>query len=221
MATPITIATPDTTEMEGLGSSIIKGAKLFVVDDDSSCAEVVIMQRRCKTLERQATDLLAPAVKAAHQAHKAIKATQNELAGVPKMAWIILNTKRLDYSVEQQRKRDAKEKRLRAEAQRVAEESQLAEAAELEAAGHNEQAQRVLEAPVTPVSVVLPAPPKAEGIADVRIRRYKITDVSKIPPEYMIPNEKAIGAHGRSAGEAAKIPGVEFYWDVSTRTKGF
>lgn len=43
--------------------------------------------------------------------------------------------------------------------------------------------------------------------------KFRITDVSKIPSEYMIPDETALGRLARSQKEKASVPGVEFYYD--------
>ena len=62
-----------------------------------------------------------------------------------------------------------------------------------------------------PVAVKKETAPTAKGTYTVEVWEYQIADVSRINPDYLIPDEKAIGALVRSQKErAAKIlgPGV-------------
>jgi hypothetical protein len=45
--------------------------------------------------------------------------------------------------------------------------------------------------------------------------KFRIVNADLIPKQYLTPDEKAIGAHGRALGEKASIPGIEFFADES------
>ena len=61
---------------------------------------------------------------------------------------------------------------------------------------------------------------KISGIAKTIIWKFRIVDVAKIPREYMIPNELALGQIARGTKGALKIDGVEFYSEESIRAGG-
>ena len=49
--------------------------------------------------------------------------------------------------------------------------------------------------------------------------KYRITDETKIPPQYMMPNEKRIAATVRNMGGMAEINGIQSYRDDEVRIK--
>ena len=49
--------------------------------------------------------------------------------------------------------------------------------------------------------------------------KYRITDETKIPPQYMMPNEKRIAATVRNMGGMAEINGIQIYRDDEVRIK--
>lgn len=112
---------------------------------------------------------------------------------------------------------------------RVEKEARLAEAAKLEEAGRKDEAAkmeaaaRLEEAAWNKLSdkamddapVVIPtielAAPKVAGTSARTSWKYEIVDSSKIPHEYMIIDEKAIGVVVRAQKEHTSIPGVRVY----------
>lgn len=50
--------------------------------------------------------------------------------------------------------------------------------------------------------------------------RWEVTDVSLIPREYLCPDERAIGAAVKDAGETTTIPGIRVWNDPIVRTRG-
>jgi len=49
--------------------------------------------------------------------------------------------------------------------------------------------------------------------------KYRITDATKIPPKYMMPNDQAIAEKVRSMGGMANINGIQVYRDDEVRIK--
>lgn len=130
-----------------------------------------------------------------------------------------LNLKRtiLTYTQEQEKKRQEAERKAQ-EAARKEEAAQRkrleARADKAEANGDTEKAEYLRERAEeinVPRPIVAPQVNRVAGISERKVWKYRITDVTAIPREYMIPNEKAIGALARQTNGSIVIPGVEFY----------
>jgi hypothetical protein len=124
-----------------------------------------------------------------------------------------INFAMVDWLQEQEKIRRAEEARLQ-EAQRKEAERLQKLAAKAEQRG-DENKKEEFEGRAAVVQSTTPAvATKVEKIAGLRTRtdwKFRIVDVNKIPREYMMPNEKAIGEVARATKGAIKIEGVEFY----------
>lgn len=111
------------------------------------------------------------------------------------------------------------QERIRREQQRAAEEAARKErerlerqAAKAEAAGRAEKAEQLAERAQTVVAPVIDtAPPKVAGVSTRETWRFEITDQGVLPREYLVPDEKKIGAVVRALKGDAAIPGVRVY----------
>lgn len=108
-------------------------------------------------------------------------------------------------------KKRAEEQEAAAEARRQAEQDRLhqerldSEAAERERTARAETLEARAEAKTTaPVA----AAPKVKGISTRKKWSFEIVDQAKIPREYLIPNEVAIGGVVRALKGATNIPGI-------------
>lgn len=136
------------------------------------------------------------------------------------------------YDQEQEKIRQAEERRLQeiarqeaeAEAKRKAEEQALQDAIELEAAGDHVTAQAVLNNPA-PIPVYVPPVivskivPKAEGVSVATNWNFRITDEAVIPREYLMVDEKKIRQVVKALKNKCAIPGIEVYPDAGARFK--
>jgi hypothetical protein len=216
-----TIIPPDTGELAEQGRSIVARAEALAVDSPDSLELAGTGLREIKTVRQQIKALFDQPVGLAHKAHKAMVAARNTLDSGPAMAEAMLKRKVATYQAEEERKRRAEEDRLRELARVEAEERQLAEAVAAEAAGNTEEAAEIIAEPIAaPVVVVAPAVPKLAGVSTRETWKYRIVDESKIPRDYMMPDDKKIGAYARSMKSKASMPGVEFYSDsvISARS---
>lgn len=222
--TEIEAGKPDTTELETQGDLIVTQAREMIIDSAETWTAGAEFLRLVKTRQDRVGEVYDPIVKRWHQGHKD---TLAEKAGhlVPfNEAGAVVRKKMTDYKAEERRQREAEEARLRAEAQKQAEEERLAEAERLEAEGRKAQADAVLEAPIVAAPVVLPTQaPKTEGVSTRQVWKFRITDAAMIPRQWLIPDEKAIGAvvRAQGAGAIGTIPGVEVYSEDSVAVKGY
>jgi hypothetical protein len=211
-----TITAPDTTELAKLSTSLVEMAEGLVVDSPESREVAGTGVRQLKGLRKQIVTLFAQSKTLANQAHKAIVAACNTLDAAPKRAEAVLNKKLDDYEQAEERKRKADEDRLRELARKEAEDRQLKEAVAAEAAGDTEAAAEIIAEPIAaPVVMVAPTLPKLAGVSTREHWKHRVVDDAKIPRDYMMPDDKKIGAYARSMQSKAVMNGVEFYSDTS------
>lgn len=216
-----TIEAPETGQLVAQGADIIAQAQALVVDSPESYAVAGVAVVEVKGVRKRIAALFKDAVGKAHQAHRAMCSLRDQVDNVPKNAETILKKKLGDYDREEERKRREEEDRLRELARVQAEERQLADAVAAEAVGNAEEAEEIIAEPIAPPVVVLGSTvPKLAGVSTGEHWKHRVVDEDKIPDDYMMPDEKKIGAYARSMKAKASMPGVEFYSDtiVSARS---
>ena len=116
-----------------------------------------------------------------------------------------------------------KEARLESELKARQEAEAMEAAKHLEAQGETEAANEVMQQAIdTTPTVVLPKiQSKIEGISTRKVFKFKITDIKKIKPDFLMPDEKKIGAMVRATGKAAEglIGGIAVYEDIITASR--
>lgn len=115
------------------------------------------------------------------------------------------------FQQDEDRKRRMEEDRLRAEAKKREEDARLKEAEELEKNGDAELAEAVLSTPVVVAPVVLPRTETPAGISYRDVWKYRVLDDTKVPREYLMLDERRIGAVVRALKGETKIAGIEAY----------
>jgi hypothetical protein len=160
--------------------------------------------RRCKTLQAEVDRVFDPIVKTAHAAHKTAVAQKNEVLKPLQEAERIAKALMGDFahreSVRQREIEDAARRAAQEESDRLA----LARAAQLERDGRHAEAKLVMDDAEDSVLPVFVAPAaKVEGVSMRDQFQFRIVDVSKLKPEFLLPDEKKIGAIVRSMGRAA------------------
>lgn len=99
-------------------------------------------------------------------------------------------------------KAEAEKAELEAKAVKMVQAGQVDKAADLVA-----KAEAIEPEPVQ----LAVAQPKVVGISTREIWKFRITDINLLPREFMLPDEKALGALARQNKGLVPIPGVEFY----------
>lgn len=115
------------------------------------------------------------------------------------------------YQEAEDRRIREEEARRRREAEKEEEERRLKEAQELAENGQKELADAVLDAPVVVAPVVLPRAEAPEGISYRDVWRFEIVDANKIPRDYLMVDDKKIGAVVRAMKGETRIDGVRVY----------
>ena len=132
-----------------------------------------------------------------------------------------------EWFAEQRRIREeAERKRLEAiRKQKEEEERKLREALEAENAGKKEEAEKIINQVIEakPSEVKTPEKPKLKGVYSRIDYDFEIVDVTKIPREYMIPDETLIRKVIRASKGKVVIPGIKVIAKeiVVTRTEAY
>lgn len=119
-----------------------------------------------------------------------------------KSAMLVYSEKIEKEQAEEQKKLDdaAEKERLRLE--------KLAE--KQESKGNVEKAEETREKAVSVPTHTFTPRPKPKGVAKRDSWQFRIIDASKIPREYLVPDEKKLGAIARAGKGTIKIEGVVF-----------
>ena len=126
------------------------------------------------------------------------------------------------WQQEQERIRRAEEARLAEEQRKEAERlARLAAAAEKRGDDKKVEEFKGREAVVkSAVPAVVSNVQPVSGITKVAVWKFRIVDANKIPRQYMIPNEVAIGQVARATKGSVQIEGVEIYSEETIRAAG-
>lgn len=205
-------AIAEITEVETRALSVPNQARAISITDNATYEKAAEILLVIKDIRKEISDTFTP-IKRKMDAAKKEVLDQEKRADIPlQEAEGIIKPKIADYLAEQERIRKAEEDRLRAIAEKEEEERRLIEAMELEAAGETEAAEEVISEPVyVPPPVVEKIVPKIAGIVEKRTWTFEITDDSKLPRQYLVPDEKAIRAAVTSLKDRCNIPGVKVY----------
>ena len=176
-----------------------------------------------KGLRKKIDDSYDPIIKKAHEAHREAITQKKKYTDPLDNAEGQIKFKIGVYVHECESKRRLEEARLESELKARQEAEALEAAKHLEAQGETEAANEVMQQAIdTTPTVVLPKiQSKIEGISTRKVFKFKITDIKKIKPEFMIPDEKKIGAMVRATGKAAEglIGGVAVYEEIITASR--
>jgi hypothetical protein len=178
--------------------------------DYTACAELWKAGRDMMDAISEAYDSI---IAATHKAHKEAVAKKKSFYDPVEEATRKVKGLMAAYDTERERERQAEQRRLEEEARARESERKLAEAIRAEADGNQAQAYAILAEPVVVAPAFVPkAVPKIEGGPVYReVWKFRIVDAALIPREYLIPDEKKLGAMTRALKGAMRVPGVEAY----------
>lgn len=196
---------PAATEVEQKALSVPDRARSIEINDNESYVRAGELLKAIKDIRREIDETFDSVIKKAHEAHKEAVAKKKKAEAPLLEAEGIIKPRIASYIAEQERIRQAEERRLQEEARKREEEARLAEAVHLESVGETEAAESVLDEPVAPTVVILPKiTPKIEGISSRKAWKYRVKDDGKVNRSFMILDEKKIGALVRQLGPQAE-----------------
>ena len=191
----------------------LEKARAIVISTVEDYKIADLEQMGLQKLEKAIVDDFRDPKKKASEAHKAICAQEAKHLESVQEARKLYKQKMSSWQDAQEILRLEEERKLREQARRLEEDRQIAEAELAENAGDKESAQAILEQPVVTPPVVLPkAVPKSATLIR-KIKKYRVTDPSKVKREFLILDESKIGQIVRSMGKPAEgiVGGIEVY----------
>jgi hypothetical protein len=209
------------TPVEQKALSVIEQARSFSVTNPADYEAAAAFRKEVlRPMMKEVDASYDPVIEAAHKTHKAALESKRKVYAPLEAADKSLDRMMGAYALKQRQEAEAEQRRLLAEARRREEDQRLAQAAALEMAGMKKEADAVLDAPASAISapVVAANVPKVAGLGVRELWKYRIIDRSKINPEWMIPDEVAIGAVVRQlkAAAAEVVGGIEVYLEAGT-----
>jgi len=168
--------------------------------------------KACKALIKQIDDFMDPIDAATNLAHKASTKRHRETVETPKKAATIIGLVMGAWQKEQAAARRIAEaqERARLEAEAAAARAEYEEG--LMIAGRIDEAIAVHNTPHMVQEPNLPDDkPRVAGTAVRTTWHAEVVDPMAVPREYLVPDEKAIGAIVRARAGQVKIPGVRIY----------
>ena len=208
-----------------VGQLAIKAANELSVTDGESYATAAKYTQGYAARKKEIEDYWREPKQAANRMHKDLVAREKTMLQPIEQANTIVQNKMKAYITEQERiRRQAEEeaRRLREEeAKRLLEEAVKAEAeGDAESAAMNmAMAETVSEMDVAP-SVAHLEPLKVEGVSSRKTWKARVTNETLVPAYYnnmelRTINSSMLNTIARTTKGTAKIPGVEFYEDIS------
>jgi hypothetical protein len=220
-------------ELQGVGQQallVVPRARSIKITNQVERAAAAEMGRTIATLTADAKEKFDTIKRPLNEARARILAWEHEIVDKLEAAKRYLSSAIGSFDQAQEQARREEERRIQKqlqdkaeeEARQASQEQAISDAVALEAAGDTKGAEAVLNNPV-PVPVYVPPVilqsehVKTVGVASQQTWKFRITDVSLIPREYMVPDEKTIGQIGRAMKEKANIPGIQFYPEGGAR----
>lgn len=190
-------------------------SKELVVNSSEAREAAIIAIREVKISKDQIINFFKDSKTKAYATWKSI--VSNEKSFTDQLDLIEQSAKRIiiQYDAEEAEKQRKEQARLQAEvdakARRERERLQK-KAAKLKTPEKIQERLEEAESIVAPV-VQVAEPEKVKGASTSKTWKARVVDISIIPREYLVVNQKALDALARATKGAINIKGVEFYWE--------
>lgn len=206
---------PEVVAIEAQISNLLSGIDSLEIANDNQAKEVADRLRDIKAVQKKANDARVALTRPIDQQKSTIldffkDRILNKLDATER----VLKRALLQYQEAQERIR-REEQRKADEAARKERERLAKRAAAAEAKGQAEKAEALAEQAQAVVAPIQQEAPKFSGISARSVWKFRVTDASKIPPEYMVPDEQKIGKVVRALKQDTVIAGIEVYEEKS------
>jgi hypothetical protein len=174
-----------------------------------------------KGMIKEIKDAFSPMKKKAKDAHTEIVAQEKRYLEPLIKAEGEIKLRIGSYMEEQERKAEETRKKAQEEEEKrlAAAQVMMEEAAHMEDKGQVQEAQdlrsRIPEQKSTPV----PVPPKLEGTHISRLYKWEVTDLRKVPVEFLMIDRAKVTAYVNAHKERANIPGIRIYTETNVSAR--
>jgi len=202
----------ETNAVEKKALAIPDQAKLIVVSDKDSMAMADNTVEAIGALIKEVDGTFKPLADKAFQAHRSITAKWKEVKQPLEDAKTYLVNQVKAYQRKVREEAEAEQRRLAEIARKQEEERRLAEAIEAEQCGNVEEAQAIIEEEMfVPTPIVRPDVPKVDGRKYTTKWSWKVTDINKVPREYLIVDQIKMNGIVRAMKGQTRISGIEVF----------
>ena len=212
----------ETNDVETKALTIVDQAKAVKVTDAQSYIVAGALWKAIKDMMKEVADTFDPIIEKAHASHKEALAQKAKFYAPLEAAYRSVKGLMSTYDADQERLRLAEQHRLEEIARKAEEERLLQEAiaAEEEAKRNGatkeeakQEAAAILSEPVYVAPIVLPkAVPKMQGGPVYSTRwDFEVTDLGKIPREFMAPDLVKIRQIVTALKDQTNIPGIRAF----------
>jgi hypothetical protein len=202
----------ETNAVEKKALAIPDQAKLIVVSDKDSMAMADNTVEAIGALIKEVDGTFKPLADKAFQAHRSITAKWKEVKQPLEDAKTYLVNQVKAYQRKVREEAEAEQRRLAEIARKQEEERRLAEAIEAEQCGNVEEAQAIIEEEMfVPTPIVRPDVPKVDGRKYATKWSWKVTDINKVPREYLIVDQIKMNGIVRAMKGQTRISGIEVF----------
>lgn len=206
-------------------NNAVAQANAMTVVDNQSNQEASDFLKSLKKLQAVIEAEMAPGIEKAFSLHRTLTEQRKRFLAPLQAAEQAIKRKIADFlAIEEQKRQEAQRK-----AQAIAEAAERKRREELEeqakrheAAGRTEKAEerrQMAEETFVPAPVVESKVEQQKGISTVQVWKFEIVDESKLPSEYTMPDEAAIGKVVRALKDKANIPGVKVFFTNEIRAR--
>ena len=196
----------------------------IAINDHEAYKQADEQVKALKAVESQFGEIIDPYVKKAYELHRSLTSIRKTYLAESQAVIARLNQEMTQSHNEDERLRREAQQRESEAAQERERARLLAEAAQVEKSGDQDLANEILQEALNVEAPVIQLPkntPEVAGESYRSVPKFEILDITKLKPEYLIANEKAIGALVRSMGEQAAhlvgAPGAVRVWIEKTR----
>lgn len=199
--------------LEGLAVLPVQTAKELIIQTNENIERAKELVSALKDLQRKIHEIYDPLVESANKTHKKAVAERKKHLEPLEMAEVMVRGRMNSFMTSQDviRKQAEEERRKLEEAHqaRLTQDSPPS----IESIPRKLSVERLAPRDLPEV----PEIPKIEGLSQVKDWKWKIVDVSLIPAEFWMLDEKAIEAVVKVQKESTQIPGIEVFYTIRGR----
>lgn len=198
------------TDIDSQVLAIPEQARLIVVKDSESMTMADNTINGISEWLKKVDDHYKPMADAAFKTHRAITSRWKEIKQPLEDAKTHLVNLVKAYQRKVREEAEAEQRRLAEIARKQEEERRLAEAIEAEKEGNVEEAQAIIEEEMfVPTPIVRPDVPKVDNRKYATRWTWKVTDINKVPREYLMVDQIKMNGIVRAMKGNTRIPGIQ------------
>ena len=209
----------ETKALDNKALTSLDYAKSLQITNDAICQEAIDYEHGLSALIKEIEATFGPHKDAAHKTWKGLVAEEKRHVDPVEEAKRLIKGKRITYDTEQTHIRKEAEAKLQAEARRLAEEATLRDAIAAEAEGRLEEAEAILDEPVSVPTVTIAKTTPSAGVSGAIREIWSARVVNKMDvikavlagqasPELIDINMTVANGLARSLKLSLNVPGL-------------